>query len=114
MNDLRGKTALITGASKGIGRRLALDLAAEGVNLGLVARSAPELNQVKAEAEQAGATVLTFVGSVANEAVAEGSVAALLGQFGRIDFLVNNAGYGLFGPTESYSEKAWSELYDTN
>jgi NADP-dependent 3-hydroxy acid dehydrogenase YdfG len=114
MTNLQGKTALITGASKGIGRRLALDLARQGVNLGLVARSENELKQVQAEAEKAGAKVLIFTGSVADETIAHTAVEAMLHQFGKIDFMINNAGYGIFGPTESYSEKAWSELYDTN
>lgn len=111
---MQGKTVLITGASRGIGRRLALDLAKQGANLGLVARNSDELNQVQAEARQAGAKVLVFSGSVADEQVANQAVNALVTEFGRIDYLINNAGYGIFGPTESYSEKAWSDLYDTN
>lgn len=111
---MQGKTVLITGASRGIGRRLALDLAKQGANLGLVARNSDELNQVQAEARQAGAKVLVFPGSVADEQVANQAVNALVTEFGRIDYLINNAGYGIFGPTESYSEKAWSDLYDTN
>jgi NADP-dependent 3-hydroxy acid dehydrogenase YdfG len=105
---------LITGASKGIGRRLALDLAKQGVNLGLVARSENELKQVQAEAGQAGAKVLIFTGSVVDGNIANSAVETMLGTFGKIDFMINNAGYGIFGPTESYSEEAWSDLYDTN
>jgi NADP-dependent 3-hydroxy acid dehydrogenase YdfG len=111
---LQGKTVLLTGASKGIGRRLALDLAKQGVNLGLVARSENELKQVQSEASQRGATVLAFVGSVADEKLATSAVQALLERFGRIDFLINNAGYGVFGPTDSYTEATWTDLYDTN
>jgi NADP-dependent 3-hydroxy acid dehydrogenase YdfG len=114
MIHLQGKTVLITGASKGIGRRLTLDLASQGANLGLVARSTEELKQVQAEAAQAGAEALIFTGSVADETLASQSADALLSRFGKIDYLINNAGYGIFGPTESYTEKAWSELYDTN
>ncbi len=114
MTQLQGKTVLITGASKGIGRRLALDLAKQGANLGLVARSGDELKQVQAEATQAGAKVMVFVGSVADENIANSAVETMVGNFGRIDFLINNAGYGIFGPTESYTAKAWSDMYDTN
>jgi NADP-dependent 3-hydroxy acid dehydrogenase YdfG len=114
MIPLQDKSVLITGASKGIGRRLALDLAKQGARLGLVARGADELRQVQAEAEYAGAQTLIFTGSVADEQVATTAVEEMLRYFGRIDYLINNAGYGLFGPTESYSEKAWSDLYDTN
>lgn len=112
--SFKKKIVLITGASRGIGRRLALDLAAEGAHLGLVARNADALEQVKVTAEGYGATVLTFVGSVSNEQLAYEAVNQMVETFGRIDCLVNNAGYGVFGPTESYSEQTWSDLYDTN
>lgn len=112
--NLQGKTVLLTGASKGIGRRLAVDLARQGANLSLVARSSEELKNVQTEAEQAGAKVLIFTGNVADEKLANSAVKTTINTFGRIDFLINNAGYGIFGPTESYSEKAWSDIYDTN
>jgi NADP-dependent 3-hydroxy acid dehydrogenase YdfG len=112
--NLQGKTVLITGASKGIGRRLAVDLARQGANLALVARSAEDLKLVQAEAEEAGATVLIFTGSVADEKLANDAVKKTRATFGRIDFLINNAGFGVFGPIESYGEKVWSDIYDTN
>jgi NADP-dependent 3-hydroxy acid dehydrogenase YdfG len=108
------KTTLLTGASKGIGKVLAVALANAGHNLGLVARSEKELNDVKTEVEAAGAKCLIFVGSVADEALANEAVAQLVATFGGIDFMINNAGYGVFGPTESYTAEAWSDLYDTN
>jgi NADP-dependent 3-hydroxy acid dehydrogenase YdfG len=114
MTNLQGKTVLITGASKGIGRRLALDLARQGANLGLVARSGDELKQVQTEARQAGAKVLIIAGSVADENIANTAIESMLNEFGSVDYLINNAGYGIFGPTESYSADAWSDLYDTN
>ncbi|MFN4146992.1 MAG: SDR family oxidoreductase [Runella sp.] len=108
------KTILLTGASKGIGRTLAIELAKSGHNLGLVARSQKELDEVKNEVEATGAKCLIFVGSVADEALANEAVAQMVQTFGGIDFMINNAGYGIFGPTESYTAEAWSELYDTN
>ncbi|GAA4316692.1 SDR family oxidoreductase [Compostibacter hankyongensis] len=112
--ELQGKTVLITGASKGIGRQLAEDLAAQGVNLGLVARSEQELTEVQQAAEKAGAKVIIFTGSVADEELAIQAVEATVAKFGGIDFLINNAGYGIFGPTESYTADSWGDLYDTN
>lgn len=108
------KTILLTGASKGIGRSLALLLAKEKHNLGLVARSEAELQQLKTEIEALGAACEIFSGSVANESLANQAVSTLVSRFGGLDVVINNAGYGVFGPTESYSAEQWSELYDTN
>ncbi|TAF29506.1 MAG: SDR family oxidoreductase [Runella slithyformis] len=108
------KTTLLTGASKGIGKVLAVALAKAGHNLGLVARSEKELNDVKTEVEAAGGKCLIFVGNVSDEALANEAVSQLVATFGSIDFMINNAGYGIFGPTESYTAEVWSELYDTN
>jgi len=111
---LQNKTILLTGASKGIGRALALQLAAQGANLGLVARSENELLSLKEEIAVKGAQAEIFAGSVADEALANQAVQTLTERFGRLDVVINNAGYGVFGPTESYTAEQWSELYDTN
>src|SRR5690606_20590765 len=112
--NFTNKIVLITGASRGIGKKLALDLAAAGAHLGLVARNAGALEEVKAATEKYGVEVLTFAGSVSDEQLANEAVAKMVERFGRIDYLINNAGYGVFGPTESYSEETWSDLYDSN
>ena len=112
--SLKGKTVLLTGASKGIGRALALNLAQQGANLALVARSENDLTAVKAAAEAHNAECLIFVGSVSDEALANRAVAETLAAFGGIDFMINNAGFGIFGATDTYTAEAWSEVYDTN
>lgn len=109
---MKRKIGVITGASKGIGHQLAVDLANDGYTLGLVARSENELNELVKSIGNPKA--IAFVGSVADEAFAKEVIATMVNQFGKIDLLVNNAGYGIFGPTESYSAEAWSDLYDTN
>src|SRR3546814_3367080 len=91
--NLKQKTVLITGASRGIGKRLALDLAAEGVNLGLVARNSEALGSVKAEAEEHGVKVLTFTGQVSDERLANKTITSMTESFGQIDYLINNAGF---------------------
>lgn len=111
---LKNKSILLTGASKGIGKALALSLASQSVNLGLVARSEAELNEIKAEVEQLGSKCLVFAGNVADENVAKSAINGMVAAFGKLDFLINNAGYGVFGPTESYSAELWSDVYDVN
>lgn len=108
------KTVLITGASKGIGRALALKLAAEGANLGLVARSQPELEALKTEVEAAGAKALLFVGDVADEALARRAVAETVAAFGRLDAIVNNAGFGIFKPADELTLEEWNSVFATN
>ena len=112
--SLKNKSILLTGASKGIGKALALSLASQSVNLGLVARSEAELNEIKAEVEQLGSKCLVFAGNVADENVAKSAINGMVAAFGKLDFLINNAGYGVFGPTESYSAELWSDVYDVN
>jgi NADP-dependent 3-hydroxy acid dehydrogenase YdfG len=105
------KTVIVTGASKGIGRQLALNLGKQGANLTLVARSSNELKQIQHEI---GANCLIFTGSVADEQLANKVVDETIKAFGKIDFMINNAGYGVFGPTESYTADQWTGLYETN
>nr|MCU0471213.1 SDR family NAD(P)-dependent oxidoreductase [Arcicella sp.] len=94
--SLQNKTVIITGASKGIGRALALLLAEKGANLGLVARSEIELMSVKAEIEVKGAKAEIFVGSVADESFVKNTIQKTVEIFGKIDAVVNNAGFGVF------------------
>jgi NADP-dependent 3-hydroxy acid dehydrogenase YdfG len=112
--NITNKVVLLTGASKGIGRELALALANLGNHLGLVARSEAELKTLQAECQAKGVKCFIFVGNVADEALSTNAVSTLMAEFGRIDFMINNAGYGIFGPTESYSAAQWSDMYDTN
>jgi NADP-dependent 3-hydroxy acid dehydrogenase YdfG len=112
--SLQGKSALITGASKGIGRALALHLAKEGMQLGLVARSEAELDEVKAEVEALGASVLCFVGSVADEPLANEVVETMINRYGKVDFLVCNAGFGIFKQADMFTSEDWESVYETN
>lgn len=112
--SISNKVVLLTGASKGIGKQLALTLAGMGNQLALVARSEAELLTLQAECEQIGSKCLVFAGNVSDESLVKKAVAGTLAAFGRIDFMINNAGYGIFGPTESYSSEQWSNIYDTN
>lgn len=112
---LEGKVALITGASRGLGRALALAYAGEGAKLVINARGEGSLKPVAEEAQGAGAEVLAVPADVASAADVEGLIQATVGRFGRIDVLVNNA--GLLGPRvkiKEYPEDEWRRVIDAN
>jgi short-subunit dehydrogenase len=90
--DLKGKTALVTGASRGIGPHLASALAGRGMNLVLTGRSAAELEQVAAEQRKRGVLVLTVVADLLDDDARTLLVGAAEREFGGVDVLVNNAG----------------------
>ena len=112
--SIKNKTVIITGASKGIGRTLALMLAEKGANLSLVARSEIELLELKAEIEILGAKAEVFVGSVADENFVKSTISATKEIFGTIDSVVNNAGFGIFKQATEISTLEWDSIYDTN
>jgi NADP-dependent 3-hydroxy acid dehydrogenase YdfG len=112
--SLKNKTVILTGASKGIGRKLAIDLAADGANVSLIARSKPELESLQKNIIDLGGSCQIFVGDVSKESFVKEVVKNTISKFGNIDFMINNAGYGVFGPTESITEAQWTDLYDTN
>lgn len=114
MINLKDKTVIITGASKGIGKDLALSVAADGANISLVARSKDALEKIKQIVESKGGKCLLFVGDVSDEALVNQVVKETAGAFGTVDYMINNAGYGVFGPTESYTADQWSDIYDVN
>lgn len=104
------KTALITGASRGIGEAIALKLAEEGWRLVLTARDAAKLSEVKATCEERGAAVLTVLADVSDE----GEVLELFAKAGEIDLLVNNAGVGIFGALIEVSLEEWRKVQQIN
>jgi NAD(P)-dependent dehydrogenase (short-subunit alcohol dehydrogenase family) len=112
---LQGKVAIITGASRGLGRALALAFAEQGANLVISARSAESLDPVAEEARESGAEVLAIPADVSRGAHVENLVGAAVDEFGRIDVLVNNA--GLLGPRVpivEYPEDEWRNVLDAN
>jgi NAD(P)-dependent dehydrogenase (short-subunit alcohol dehydrogenase family) len=91
MNSLQSKVAIITGASRGLGRAIALAYAREGASLALCARGAPELEAVASAARELGADVLTLAADMHETAERERLVLLTLERWGRVDILVNNA-----------------------
>ena len=114
MSNISGKTILITGASKGIGKAIALSLAGLQTNLGLVARSQKELEDLQVEIIKLGSKAEIFIGSVADESFVNATVKTMLQKFEKIDVMINNAGYGVFGNAEEITATDWDELFATN
>jgi 3-oxoacyl-[acyl-carrier protein] reductase len=97
MESLKGRAALITGAGKGIGKALAIALAAEGVNIGLLARTTADLEELAAELQQYQVKTAIATANVADIEAVNSAVAKLQTELGFIDILVNNAGVAFFG-----------------
>lgn len=107
--------AIITGASRGIGRATALALARRGAALSLFARSETLLAEVINQAKQLGASdAVAFVCDLRDESQVESAVTSTLRHFGRIDILINNAGVSLNGEVDGYSLADWRTVIDTN
>jgi 3-oxoacyl-[acyl-carrier protein] reductase len=92
MSSLEGRTALITGASQGIGRACALTLAKAGARVALAARNEAKLTEVAAEIQAAGGTAEVFAIDIASEESIKAGAKAAIAQFGSVEILVNNAG----------------------
>jgi NAD(P)-dependent dehydrogenase (short-subunit alcohol dehydrogenase family) len=112
---LAGKTALITGASKGLGKAMATALANEGATVVLVSRDATKLNEAAAEIRTNGGRAEVIVADVANET----QVAALREEFTRrvsprLHILVNNAGVNLRKPVTDFTLEEWNGVMNTN
>lgn len=111
---LSGQVAIVTGASKGIGRASALKLAEAGANVIAVARSAGPLRELADEIAGLGVECIPVVGDVAHEDVALEAIRQAKDRFGRLDILVNNAGIGSYADFLEYDAAAYDEIMDTN
>lgn len=111
---LKNKTILISGASKGIGKEIALELAKYNCKLALIARSEKELKFVQKTIRDIGSRCEIFVGDISQNDFVATLVSEVVECFGTIDFLINNAGVGDFGPIENYKEESYDKMFDTN
>ncbi|GAA2898798.1 SDR family NAD(P)-dependent oxidoreductase [Streptosporangium fragile] len=113
--DLQGRKALVTGASRGIGRAIALGLAQAGADLVLLARGAEALEKLAAEIADHGGRALPLPTDVTNPAQVQRAVSAALAEFGGLDVVVNNAGgTGRFGPFLALPHSAWEQAMRLN
>ena len=115
MNTVKGKSVLITGAGRGIGKRLAMGFAAQGALVGLLARSQPELDLAKLEIEQAGGKALRLRADVRQPDELAHAVERMRSNFGGLDILIAAAAVqGPIGPFLASKPKAWNETVEIN
>lgn len=117
MNSLKGKTALITGGSKGIGFGVALALITEGVNVVITGRNEETIQQVAQQLQEKGkdgAKAMGVAADVRSYQSQEQAVAATMEAFGGIDIVVANAGLGHFASIDELTIEQWNETIDTN
>jgi NADP-dependent 3-hydroxy acid dehydrogenase YdfG len=115
VNPLTEQVAIVTGASQGVGRAVALAFAQAGAHVALVARRQAELDEVATVCREAGVDALVYSGDVRDPMVIDAFVAASLDRFGQIDVLVNNAGGSFHAPRlRDVTVAGWTETLDLN
>ncbi len=116
MAEKAGRTALVTGASRGIGRAIALGLARDGFDVVVndIARQRAELEAVAAEIEAVGRRGIALYADVSDAAAVRAMIEDAIGRTGRIDAVVNNAGILIAGTVEALPEQHWDAVMDVN
>ena len=115
MVEFTGKTVLITGAGRGIGRQIAKDFGAEGANVCVnYAHSAKEAEQVVVDIESSGGKAVACKADISDSEQVKAMVEAAMDAFGTIDILVNNAGLSIDGPFLDMAEDDWDQVYGVN
>jgi 3-oxoacyl-[acyl-carrier protein] reductase len=114
MSSLQGRTALVTGASQGIGRACARALAAAGAKVALAARNEAKLNEVAAEIAAAGGAAAVFTLDIASEESIKSCAKAAIAHFGSVEILVNNAGITRDTLVLRMKRADWDDVLQTN
>jgi NADP-dependent 3-hydroxy acid dehydrogenase YdfG len=109
MTDLTNQVVIVSGASRGIGKAIALLLALQGATVVAVSRSEQELSDLTHKTRG-----LSIVADIADEEDARHVVAETLRHYGRLDILICNAGVGSFAELEQFSGEEWDRIFDTN
>jgi NAD(P)-dependent dehydrogenase (short-subunit alcohol dehydrogenase family) len=111
---LAGRTAVITGASKGLGQAMAVALGAEGARVALVSRDRAMLETVAAQIHAAGGEAASFPADVTSEEQVRNVEREILARYGSVHILVNNAGVNVRKPTVDFTLDEWRLVMDTN
>ena len=114
MESIKGKNAIITGAGKGIGRAVAIALAQEGVNVGLLARTLSDLEKLAEELKPYEVNVSIATVDVANIDAVNSAVLKVKNELGSIDILINNAGTASFAKFLELEPSRWEEILKIN
>lgn len=114
MSTLNGRIALVTGASQGIGRACALELARRGAHVALAARNADKLAAVAAETTATGGTARAFALDVSSEESIKEGAKAVIAEFGKVEILVNNAGITRDMLSMRLKRADWDDVLSTN
>jgi NAD(P)-dependent dehydrogenase (short-subunit alcohol dehydrogenase family) len=114
MRALTGKVAVVTGASRGLGRAMAVALAEAGADVAVAARARPELEETAHLVEACGARALALTTDVASYASVEALMAQTVETLGRLDVVINNAGIARVAPLAEASLDDWQAIVDVN
>lgn len=112
--SLKGKVALVTGASSGLGVQFAEALAKQGADVAILARRIEKLKDIKERLEEMGVKSFAVKCDVGDVEQIKSAVKQVKEHFGKIDILVNNAGIGLVEPAESQSDETWEKMIQIN
>lgn len=112
--SLEGKTAIVTGAGRGIGRSIALGLAEAGSNVVVCSRTTSELEELAVEIKAKGVEALVVPCDIQNPAAIDHVIQQTMDQFGSIDVLINNAGITKKHPAEEYPLEDWNQILNVN
>lgn len=111
---LKGQTAIVTGASRGIGKEIAVKLAQQGMKLTLIG-SSEEIHQSAEDLNQMGfSDVMPIQADISNEAQVKAAVEKTLQTYGQLDLLVNNAGMGFFKQVDETTLDEWKKVFEVN